>query len=387
MIESEAVLLPGSPSSWDRPYLNTVVEGFSALSPEEGLVRTQRIETMLGRVESPRWSPRVIDIDLLLWGDEQRGTDQLRIPHPLIVERDFVLTPLVHLEPRLVLPGETRTAWQQWLALPQQTPLWMAIVNVTPDSFSDGGQLDTGAALEAKMEQCALAGAHFIDIGAESTRPGGEAVSPDEEWRRLRPAIEAYQRRFARDSLAPRLSVDTRHVPVAEKALAAGAHVINDVSGLTEPDMIALARGSGVDWVTMHHTSLPVDPANLLPPDQDPVRAVLDWFANRLEVWREAGLDQDRIVIDPGIGFGKSASQSWEVLREVHRFTELEHRVLIGHSRKSFLQAVSSVDAAQRDAETVALSLGSLDSGVSIFRVHDVSAHQRAYRSWRRLHR
>ena len=135
----------------------------------------------------------------------------------------------------------------------------------------------------------------------------------------------------------------------------------------------------------MHHTSIPADPAKLLPADCDPVEEVLRWFRQRQREWEQAGVDLDRIVIDPGVGFGKSAGQSWALLRGIERLYALGHRVLVGHSRKSFIGAVSSVQAPERDLETVAVSLRLLDAGVSMFRVHDVDAHVRAYRAWRKL--
>jgi len=258
----------------------------------------------------------------------------------------------------------------------------MGIANVTPDSFSDGGELSTTDAVDGHATQLAAAGAAFIDLGAESTRPGATPLSPDEEWARLEPALGHLVDRFRGELLRPRLSIDTYHVETAQRALACGADLINDVSGLTTPAMVELAGSSGAEFVAMHNLGVPADKTRTLPADEDPTAAVERWLEERLTEWQRAGLDFNRIVFDPGIGFGKNALQSLRLLRNIERFQRYGLRLLVGHSRKSFMHHVTAASRAERDLFTVGTSLRLCDRGVDILRVHDVAMHAAAYRGW-----
>jgi dihydropteroate synthase len=222
-------------------------------------------------------------------------------------------------------------------------------------------------------------------VGAESTRPGATEVSPDLEWARLAPVLERLRERLGNDPLRPLLSVDTRHPRVAERALSLGADLINDVSGLSSDAMLALARESRKPWVAMHHLSVPADAALTLPEDRDPCDEVEAWLLRQLERWDRAGLDLGQIIFDPGIGFGKSSLQSLELLRHAGRFRRHGLRVLVGHSRKSFLKDFGGVPPSGRDLETIGASLSLCAKGVDILRVHDVSGHRRAYLAWAHL--
>ena len=262
------------------------------------------------------------------------------------------------------------------------------------------------------------AGVHIIDVGGESTRPGAVPVDPAEEWSRIGPVLERLIERTAGRRLRPLLSLDTRYAEVAEKGLKLGVDVINDVGGLTSPDMIALAKGSGRDWVAMHHVTVPADPRVTLPPDRDPFDAVEQWLIARMEAWEAQGLDLERIIFDPGIGFGKNRLQSLRLLRRAGEFRRHGLRVLVGHSRKSFMKSFSGAgedearmeqtrsspagalgadvgDFTQRnrgatapavashdDLTTLGASLNLCVQGVDVIRVHDVPLHTTAYRGW-----
>jgi dihydropteroate synthase len=177
------------------------------------------------------------------------------------------------------------------------------------------------------------------------------------------------------------VSVDTYHVETARRALALGVDAINDVGGLTSPEMVELATGSRADWIAMHNLGLPADRARTLPVDRDPVDEVARWLEQRLDEWQRAGLDLGRLVFDPGIGFGKNPLQSLRLLRGIRRFERYGLRILVGHSRKSFMHGLT-VDAADRDLFTIGASLRLCERGVEILRVHDVAAHAAAYRGW-----
>lgn len=383
VVESPAMLPDDAPPDWNQPFLNLVAHCQTEAAPADVLDGLKAIELELGRVDRGRWAPRTIDIDLLLYGRETLTTERLRVPHPGVTERAFVLTPLAALEPRLTIPGRgARTVLEHARAGGHHLPLWMGIVNLTPDSFSDGGELVDDAAVEARVAKLVGDGAEIIDLGAESTRPGAAPLTVDEEWARLEPALGRLVDRYRSSLLRPRLSVDTYHVETARRALALGADIVNDVSGLTAPAMIGLAATSGAEFVAMHNLGVPADKARTLPADQDPTAAVERWLEERLREWERAGIDAGRVVFDPGVGFGKNALQSLRVLRNVKRLQRFGLRLLVGHSRKSFMHHVATTERLDRDLFTVGASLQLAAAGVDILRVHNVAAHTGAYRGW-----
>jgi 2-amino-4-hydroxy-6-hydroxymethyldihydropteridine diphosphokinase/dihydropteroate synthase len=392
VVESPALLPAYAPSDWNSPFLNLVAKCESSLDPAQLLAALKRIEQQLGRDDKRHWAPRPIDIDILLIGDQVTQTPELTIPHAALIERAFVLTPLVSLDPGLIIPdtsagNEPRTALEASRALGRSIPLWMGIVNLTPDSFSDGGRTEVWTDVERRIDQMIDSGVHIVDFGAESTRPGAIPLPPSGEWSRLAPILEHTSEKFAGDTLSPSISVDTYHPEVAEKALKAGVDIINDVAGLTDPAMIALAARSDAVFVAMHNLGLPADPARTLDPGSSAVDQVEEWLDRQMELWRHEDIDLARIVFDPGIGFGKNPLQSLELLREIGRFTNKGLRVLVGHSRKSFLQRLAGDSVEQRDLATIGSSLALCAHGVDILRVHNVPDHVAAYRGWSHMER
>ena len=383
VVESPAMLPDDAPMDWNRPFLNAVADCRTASRPDAVLVALKAIERELGREDRGRWAPRSIDLDILLFGRETLNTERLKIPHPGITERAFVLTPLAALEPLLTIPGRgTRTVLEHARAGRHHLPIWMGIVNLTPDSFSDGGELADAAAVDERVDSLHAAGAELIDFGAESTRPGATPLTADEEWARLEPVLGRSVDRYRGKPLRPRFSVDTYHAETARRALALGADLINDVSGLTSDAMVKLAATSGADVVAMHNLGVPADKTRTLPEGENPTGAVERWLEQRLVEWQRAGLDMNRVVFDPGIGFGKNALQSLRLLRDVERFQRFGLRVLVGHSRKSFMHTIATNDRADRDLFTIGASLTLCTAGVDILRVHDVAAHTAAYRGF-----
>ena len=386
VVESPALLPDSAPSEWNLPYLNLVLECEARGSPERLRLRIDEIQRAFGRHGESRWSPRPIDVDILLWGRECIETDRLAIPHRDLLRRSFVLAPLVALQPRLTIPGQSgRTVLDCSIALGRHIPLWMGIVNVTPDSFSDGGRFLDWARVEPHVAAMTEAGVHILDVGGESTRPGAAPVDPATEWSRVGPVLERLIEWLAGRRLRPLLSLDTRHAEVAEKGLDLGVDVINDVGGLTSPAMVALARGSGKDWVAMHHVTVPADPLATLPADRDPYEGVERWLLARMEAWDAQGLDLGRVIFDPGIGFGKNGLQSLRLLQRAGEFRRHGLRVLVGHSRKSFMKSFSGEDGTGNDLVTLGASLHLCAQGVDVIRVHDVPLHASAYRGWSHL--
>ena len=383
VVESQALLPESAPPEWNRPYLNLAVECESDASPQTLHEWSKDIERRLGRTPGPRWSPRPMDVDILLWANERVRTESLTIPHPGLRERNFVLTPLVALQPRLVPPGSGgKTLLDHSRDLSDHIPLWMGIINVTPDSFSDGGRFQRWESVEPLVETMTAAGVHLIDVGGESTRPGAAALSSDREWARVAPILEALLELRGDDPLGPRISIDTYRPETARRALRSGVDAINDVSGLGSPPMIELAGETGVDVIAMHQLSLPVDPGVTLRRDADPGEAVAAWLTERAELWDKAGLDLNRIVVDPGIGFGKTPQQSLDLIRRAGELRRHGFRVLVGHSRKSFLKPLVGDDMIDRDRATASLSLDLCERGIDILRVHDVPLNVDTYRKW-----
>jgi len=382
VVESPALLPEDSPEDWNRPFLNLALQCETQAEPEIVHSWIEEIERRLGRTSGPRWSPRPIDIDILIWGDQELRTATLTIPHVGLRNRNFVLTPLIALAPQLIPPGPSgESLLESSRRLETHIPLWMGIINVTPDSFSDGGRFLAWDNVEPHVRGMIEAGAHIIDVGGESTRPGAEILTAEAEWARVSPILERLIEARQEDALGPLISIDTYHVETARRALGLGADVVNDVGGLCTPEMIGLAGETGADFIAMHQLSLPVDSSITLPASVNPYEAVEQWLLERIDVWGKAGLDLNRIIFDPGIGFGKTASQSLELVRRAGEFRQHGLRVLVGHSRKSFLRAAAGDDMADRDLATVDLSMDLCDQGVDILRVHDVPMNINAYRA------
>jgi dihydropteroate synthase len=256
----------------------------------------------------------------------------------------------------------------------------MGIVNLTPDSFSDNGHLPGSAESVAFALRLAAQGADILDFGGESTRPGADPVSLDEELRRVIPVVRA-----TAEQLEIPISVDTTKAEVARLALAAGALVINDISSLAaDPEMVRVAAATGAGVVLMHMQGTPATmQAN--PAYQDVVNEVYDFLAFRVE-WAEArGIPRNRIAVDPGIGFGKTPLHNLEILRNLERFDTLGCPILIGLSRKGFLGSITGRPVSERAAATVAASLDACRRGARIVRVHDVAQMVDAIRVWSAL--
>jgi len=384
--ESEAMLLPGSSTEWSKPYLNCAVRIDTALEPLTLLDRLKALERRIGRQERGRWAPREIDMDILVWDGLQLQSERLTLPHPGLAARPFALLPLDDL-----LAGAEH-AWRgraaEWKRLPPaERPFAAAnrgflyaelagIVNVTPDSFSGDGSVNCDTAAESAGARAA-AGARVIDVGAESTRPGAAQISAEQEWARLEPLLPQLVRLLKALAEAPLISVDTRHAQTAEKALALGVDWINDVGGQADPDMRAVLASASAKVVVMHSLGVPPLREQVLPRAADPLTAIAEWARGRLAELEEAGIEPGRVILDPGIGFGKTAWQNMQIIEEAQRLHELGVELLIGHSRKSFMESFTGLPPAERDPESAVISVELARRGVDYLRVHDVALNRR----------
>lgn len=269
-------------------------------------------------------------------------------------------------------------------------PLLMAIVNVTPDSFSDGGLFNGPDAAVRHAMRCIEDGAAIVDIGGESTRPGAQPVPPDEQIRRTVPVVAA----LVRAGTAAAISIDTTSSEVASAALAAGAHIVNDVSaGEDDPRMFGMCAAAGCGLVLMHRLRRPAEDSYsheyARPPTYgDVVIAVCDALAKRAEAAMAAGVNRESIAIDPGLGFGKGVDDNWSLIRRLDEIAALGYPVLAGASRKSFVGATAGIsDPRQRDAASAEAAVECAGRGAAILRVHDVAIHRDALAAWRRAER
>lgn len=255
-------------------------------------------------------------------------------------------------------------------------PRVMGIVNLTPDSFSDGGRLATSMAAIAHCEQLLAEGADMLDLGGESTRPGAMPVSVDEELARLLPVLGAALQ------LGCPVSVDTNKPGVMTAVLALGADIINDINALQAPgalDVVAAHASCGV--CLMHMRGTPESMQERTHYD-DVVDEVSAFLAERVGALRACGVSAERIVVDPGIGFGKSVEHNIELLRRQRELLRLGQPLLVGWSRKSTLGAITGREVAQRQAASVAAALAAVQAGARVVRVHDVAATVDALKVW-----
>ncbi|MBX6322518.1 MAG: dihydropteroate synthase [Rhodospirillaceae bacterium] len=311
----------------------------------------------------------------------RRGPDQRRrrLALPALKSWLAALTEPAREQARATLARLTAPR-PRFAGLELARPLIMGVVNVTPDSFSDGGDHAQPEAAIAHARALRAAGADIIDVGGESTRPGAAPVDPAEEMRRTVPVVRA----LAADGAV--VSIDTRHAVVMAAALAAGARVVNDVTALAgDPQSLALVAGHDAAVVLMHMQGEPqtmqVEPRYL-----DAPLDIFDFLAARLAACVAAGIPLDRIAVDPGIGFGKTLAHNLEILADLALYHGLGVPLMLGVSRKSFIGRLARAEAPKaRGPGSLAAGLAGLDRGVHILRVHDVAETAQARAVWQAL--
>ncbi len=395
-------------------FLNLCAELHSDLSPEQLLQYIRTVEQDLGRSKTYRWGPRRIDIDILLYDNVVTDEITLTIPHPHLHERAFVLIPLTEIAPHVVHPVFNKTIASLELptvqelalgnsdAIGSQLPIavakpvgnaWcertyvMGILNVTPDSFSGDGIMQDGVAASVEQAQRFVNdGADILDIGGESTRPNGEPVTGEMERERVIPAIRAVRAALPNVTI----SIDTYRAETARQALAAGANWINDIWGLKqEPDIADVAAAAGCPIVMMHNGR------NRERQNRDDgaggyygywhyddvVAEVKAELLESAEIALRAGVASDNIILDPGIGFGKTQAQNLTLLRRLDEIAALGFPLLLGTSRKGFIgQVLGGLPAPDRVEGTLATTALGIASGANIVRVHDVKENVRVAR-------
>lgn len=370
IVETPPLLPAQAPEEWYHFFLNTTLVLETNLDPEELLSKTQEIETQLGRKKDhQKWAPREIDIDIISSSaHSEYNSEALTLPHPEWHKRSFVTTPLGTTAPELL---------KHRAAAPVTTAL-MGIINVTPDSFSQENITINYEALRNQLESLITSPVQYIDIGAESTRPGAQQLSDDEEWQRLQPVLSLLPNLKKKNPFV-RVSLDTYHPRTAQRALDYQVDILNDVSGFQSQEMLEVAANYN-EVILMHSLSIPADPLVTLPKDHQPVDDIIPWYETKLNQFNRFKTD-DKIIFDPGIGFGKTPLQSLQLLQEVDQLMKLPSRLLIGHSRKSFFNLITEKPFAQRDTETLAASIHLAHKNVDILRVHNIEMHLEGLRA------
>jgi dihydropteroate synthase/2-amino-4-hydroxy-6-hydroxymethyldihydropteridine diphosphokinase len=394
----------------DQPdFLNVCLKAMTELDPGALLDGCKLTERKLGRVDGERWGPRLIDIDIIFYNDEILETGRLMIPHPSLAERAFVLAPLADIAPDFVHPLHNKSVSQllgdlndstvqrlegrrSWLRIPQlfewgrQTYV-MGILNATPDSFSGDGLAGGGDLISAACSQALAfeeAGVDIIDIGGESTRPGSQPVSAEEELARVIPVVEA-----VRDTVGVPISIDTYRAQVARAAMEVGADWVNDVWGLhMDPEMAELIAEEGCPVVIMHNRSKPKSVAQEEKLGgryvginyDDLIGDIRQELQESVDLALAAGVQERQIIVDPGIGFGKTVSQNLQLLNEINLFREMGYPILVGASRKSFIGYTLDLPPEERMEGTAATVSIAIDRGADIVRVHDVKEMVRVAR-------
>lgn len=400
----------------DQPkFLNSAVRGFTKLGPHELLGLLKKIEKDMGRTNGIRYGPRPIDLDVLFYGKFRVSSENLTVPHERILERPFVMAPLIDLIGSDV-ENDTIAAWhslsnfsgglfEAWdklggepligkdgmnRVLPIGNRLWdwsqktsvMGILNLTPDSFSDGGKFQSVRNAVSQIHQMISEGADIIDIGAQSTRPMATRISAEEELERLVPVLEAVKDMIEEEGRI--LSVDTFNSKVASEAVKKGAHIVNDVSsGKLDPEMFNVVAGLKVPYIAMHMRG---DPTSMQNTENltynDVCEQVAVELSSRVRDAELTGIPAWRIIIDPGIGFSKNTKQNLEILTGLKRIRQemakkslaVAHGpLIIGPSRKRFLGEICNRPVAtDRDPATVASITAGILGGANMVRVHNV---------------
>ncbi|KAL0726671.1 hypothetical protein Bca4012_022764 [Brassica carinata] len=404
----------------DQPrFLNAAVRGVTKLPPHELLTVLKTIERDMGRVDGIRYGPRPLDLDILFYGKMRIASDKLIIPHERLWERSFVLAPLVdllgtavdndtvvHWHSLSLHPDGIFQAWERLggeslvgqdgvqRVLPIGDELWdftsrthvMGILNLTPDSFSDGGQFQSLDSAVSRVRSMISEGADIVDIGAQSTRPMATRISSQEELDRLLPVLEAV--RGLPEMEGKLISVDTFNSEVASEAISNGADILNDVSaGTLDPNMHKVVAESGVPYMAMHMRGDPCTMQNEenLQYSDDVCKDVASELYTRVRDAEISGIPAWRVMIDPGIGFSKRVEHNLDIITDLPKIREemakrsigVSHApILIGPSRKRFLGDICGrPEAADRDAATVASVTASILGGANIIRVHNVKAN------------
>jgi 2-amino-4-hydroxy-6-hydroxymethyldihydropteridine diphosphokinase / dihydropteroate synthase len=378
VLETQSILPKNAPIEWNKPFLNMVVAGHCDISPEQLLRGLKEIEHELGRpLIYKKWAPRVIDLDILLWDDILINTTDLKIPHQELTSRPFLLHLLAMMGATISTTVSSMDIESCFLKSFVVLPRLVGVVNITPDSFSDGGMYNNPNEGILKAIKLASEGASIVELGAQSTRPDACMQTAEEEYMRLKPVLAGLHKPMITGSIT--VGVDTFWPQVIHKVLENyPISWINDVKGELDDESLKLIASHKCNLVIMHSLSVPPEKNIVLAYDINPIAAVSKWLSEKIDRLLALGFKKDSIIIDPGIGFGKSMYHNIILLRHIEELKKLGCKVLVGHSRKSFMTAFTKEKAPDRDIETIAIS-AFLQNKVDFLRVHNIADHMRFF--------
>ncbi len=383
--ESDAQILPDSPNDWNQKYLNAAVliyiENFD---PDQFLAELKLIEKKMGRTDSKRWAPRPIDLDILYVPGFKIISDMLNIPHQNLSERPFALLPALEVFPDIQI--EKPNWCNTWvLQAPFNTvksknyfwPQFVGILNLTTDSFSDGNQYLSEENFKNQALKLINEGAEILDLGAESTRPQAVAVSLEIEFQRLNQALGW----LTELNSEIKISIDCRNPDVVDKIFQKyKIHFLNDVGGFKKTHMIQILKSTDANAVVMHSLSIPPNQTETLNIYDNPNHQLMTWWKNKLQIFEENNIDLDRIIFDPGIGFGKTPQQNSYILNHLDELSEITQNIYLGFSRKSYLNQFTNITAQNRDLAT-AIQLTQINPlHCQFLRTHDIESQKTALR-------
>jgi 2-amino-4-hydroxy-6-hydroxymethyldihydropteridine diphosphokinase / dihydropteroate synthase len=390
VIETAPLLPPNAALEWhDKPYLNMVVAGEFNASLENLLTIIKNIEQRMGRlIPAKRWAPRIIDLDILLADDQVVDSEALHVPHPELLNRPFLIHLLALMAPELKYPQTQKTFTEIAYTAPGMEscydysivvePKLVGIVNVTPDSFSDGGQFFS---VEKALKQALMLheqGASVLDIGAQSTNPRADMITAEEELQRLKPVLDALQPIICEKQLL--ISIDSFTEETVRYCLAHyPIHWVNDVKGVLSQSCLEDIAAQGCQLVVNHSLSMPPSQMNVIPFNLAAITTMSHWAQEKITELLQRGFTQQQIIIDPGIGYGKTPYQNIVLLQQIAQLKKFGCKILVGHSRKLFMNLFNHFLPKDRDIETLAISQILAEQGVDYLRVHNVQAHQRFF--------
>ncbi len=385
IFESEAQLPANAPENWNKKFLNAaIVVEVDGKNPIQLLAELKKIEASMGRSSSETWAPRKIDLDILYWDKVTVNEDNLKIPHPQLAVRPFALLPLLQLLPQAQLE---KPPWvHEWVAeKPFNTiksknyfwPQMVGIINLTEDSFSDGGKYLDEKNIYLQIEKLLANKAEILDFGAQSTRPNAVEVDVKTELQRLHLGLKLLEG-FKGDY---QISLDSTKPDIIESCLQDfKIDFINDVSGLKNKKIRNLALLSKKKVFVMHSLSVPPSVGETIPEDINPIDFLKLWWTQKKDELLQLGFTTDQLIFDPGIGFGKTKQQNFYILKNLNQLHPIPEEILIGHSRKSYQTLYSTRSAADRDLETALTTSGLNMAYTQYLRVHDVQTQTVALR-------
>ncbi|NRB11175.1 MAG: dihydropteroate synthase [Rickettsiaceae bacterium] len=391
ILETTAILPKNAPDSWNKPYLNMVLVIKTKLSPHRLLNHCKNIEQRMGRKEPyEKWSPRIIDLDILFYNDKQIDSIDLQIPHSQITDRPFIIHLLTTLPKDLIPQVKINNHFIWELAHQQQTSMseifhksyslaskLVGIINVTPDSFSDGGKNYDPEKAFINCQNLINDGAEILDIGAQSTRPSAAQISNEQELSRLIPLLDKLKEHNYLDS---KISIDCYQPTVIRKLLTNyKIDWVNDVTGNLPKNLLEEIASSNCKIVVMNSLNIPENRTTHLDITKPIINQLYSWANKIIDKLIACGFKQKNIILDPGIGFGKSIYQNVHLLQSIKKLKSLGYPLLIGHSRKSFISAFSNSAVSNRDIETIAVSEYLNKITIDYLRVHNVLDHHKFF--------